>query len=157
MTLDYLFGGGVSASLPRERLRYEFSRRTGRMKRVYLDERLLGTLRSDGGVALTVAGAAVLLQSGEFRRNCVVVQEGVEEFVAEGKSVFCKHVVECGDNIRPASDVAVLDVRGNVVAVGKAVLSAKMMRAFKTGVAVKVRQGSRKAGKNGSVQSSGLM
>lgn len=141
MTLDYLFGSGVSASVPKDGLRYEFSRRTGRMKRVYLNDKLLATLRHDGGVALTVFGASMLLESGKFRANCVVVQEGVEEFVAAGKSVFCKHVVECGDNIRPASDVAVLDHEGKVVAVGKAVLSAKMMHAFKVGVAVKVRQG----------------
>ncbi|MFQ6134592.1 MAG: PUA domain-containing protein [Nitrososphaerales archaeon] len=140
MSLDYIFGRGVSSVLPLDRLEFSFSKRTGRVKTVLLDGRLLATIRSDGSIAFTVYGAGLLVKHQEFLENCVVVEEGPDRFVAEGRSVFAKHVVRCGDRVRPASDVAILDVKGKVIAVGKAVLSAKMMREFDRGVAVKVRE-----------------
>ncbi|MGH9878017.1 MAG: PUA domain-containing protein, partial [Nitrososphaerales archaeon] len=97
-------------------------------------------------LALTIFGAKLLLQSPKFKENCVTVNNDVSEFISNGKSVFCKHVVNCGNNVRVGSDVAVLDQDGNVIAVGKAVLSTKMIREFKRGVAVKVRE-SLKAGR----------
>lgn len=141
MTVDYLFGAGVSRALPLDRLEFYFSPRTGRMRRVYLGGKLVCTIRPDGGVALTIYGATLLMESPNFRENCVTVADGVEEFVARGRSVFCKHVIDCGSNIRPASEVVVLDREGRVLAVGKAVLSSRMVKAFKVGVAVKVRKG----------------
>lgn len=140
MSLDYIFGRGVSRGLPLERLEFTYSRRTGRVKTVSLDGRLLATIRSDGSVALTVYGASLLIERPAFRENCIVVVKGVDQFVAEGKSVFAKHVASCGERIRPSSDVAVLNTGGEVIAVGRAVLSAKMMRQFESGVAVKVRE-----------------
>jgi len=142
MLVDYLLGPRVSAALPRRGLRYEYSRRTKRLRRVYVAEQLFCTIRPDGSPALTLFGASVLARRPAFRPNCVVVQKGVEPFVAAGRSVFCKHVIACGDRIRPAAEVAVLDTHGHVIAVGRAVLSAKMIRVFKVGVAVKVRHGS---------------
>ncbi len=140
MSLDYIFGRGVSGVLPLDRVEFTVSKRTGRVKTATLDGGLLATMRSDGSIALTVYGAGLLVGFEGFLENCVVVEEGPDQFVAEGRSVFAKHVVKCGDRVRPASDVAVLDVKGDVLAVGRAILSAKMMREFDRGVAVKVRE-----------------
>jgi len=141
MVLDYLFGGGVSAAVPLDRLSFLVSKRTGRTGRVLLDGRLFGTMRSDGGVALTCFGAETLLRASTFRENCIVVGKEAEVFVAAGRSVFCKHVLKCGSNVRPGSDVALLSQDGRVLAVGKARLSGRMIECFKAGVAVKVRAG----------------
>lgn len=146
VNIDAIFGSNTSDSIPVDRLEFTFSKRTGRIKNVLLDNNLVATLRTDGGLALTIFGAKLLMQSSNFKENCVVVNNDVAEFIAEGKSVFCKHVVNCGNNVRVGSDVAVLDENGNVIAVGKAVLSAKMIREFKRGAAVKVRE-SLKAGR----------
>ena len=146
VNIDAIFGSNISDSIPIDRLEFTFSKRTGRIKNVLLDNNLVATLRTDGGLALTIFGAELLMQSSNFKENCVVVSNDVAEFIAEGKSVFCKHVVNCGNNVRIGSDVAVLDENGDVIAVGKAVLSAKMIREFKRGVAVKVRE-SLKAGR----------
>ncbi len=148
ISLDYIFGKGVSSVLPLERLEFSFSKRTGKVKTISLEDRLLATIRSNGSIALTVYGAGLLVKHRGFQGNCVVVEEGPDKFVAEGKSVFARHVVSCGDRVRPASDVVILDVTGKVIAVGKAVLSAKMMRGFDRGMAVKVREsiGKRTAG-----------
>ena len=141
VNLDAIFGPSISSYLPVDRFDFTFSRRTGRIKNILVDNNLIATLRTDGGLALTIFGAKLLLHSPNFKENCVTVSSDVSEFISNGKSVFCKHVVKCGNNIRVGSDVAVLDEDGNVIAVGRAVLSAKMIREFKRGTAVKVREG----------------
>jgi uncharacterized protein with predicted RNA binding PUA domain len=138
--VDALFGAGVSDSLPQD-MGFEYSRRTGRIKNFSIAGRLAGTLRTDGGIALTILGAQHFLDKSEqFRENCVMpVQEAVP-FVSEGRSLFCRHVERCGSNVRVGSDVAVID--GNkVIAVGAAVLPAQLMKQYSRGVAVKIREG----------------
>ena len=143
--VDALFGAGVSDALPAN-IQFEFSRRTGRIKNFSIGGRLAVTLRTNGGLALTVTGAQYLLEnSKQFSENCVIpVQEAIP-FVSEGRSLFCKHVKWCGSNIKVGSDVAVID--GNtdnsrrVVAVGIAMHSSRLMKQYRKGVAVKVRQG----------------
>jgi conserved protein with predicted RNA binding PUA domain len=150
--VDALFGAGVSDALPAD-IQFEFSRRTGRIKNFSIGCRLAVTLRTNGGLALTIIGAQYLLEnSKQFWENCVIpVQEAIP-FVSEGRSLFCKHVKWCGSNIKVGSDVAVIDGNssgdGNdddgsrrVVAVGIAMLSSKLMKQYQKGVAVKVRQG----------------
>src|SRR5574341_1147365 len=141
ISLDAIFGPNISSHVPVDKLDFTFSRRTGRIKNILLDNNLVATLRTDGGLALTIFGAKLLLQSPNFKENCVTVSNDVSEFISNGKSVFCKHVVNCGNNVRVGSDVAILNEDGNVIAVGRAVLSAKMIREFKRGAAVKVREG----------------
>jgi conserved protein with predicted RNA binding PUA domain len=139
--VDALFGAGVSDSLPQVMV-FEFSRRTGRIKNFGIAGRLAGTLRTDGGIALTIAGAQHFLDKSErFRENCVVpVQEAVP-FVSEGRSLFCKHVEWCGSNVKVGSDVAVIDSSNKVIAVGAAILPAQLMKRYARGVAVKIREG----------------
>ncbi len=141
MTFDYLFGRGISSSLPLSELQLVFSKRTGKLRKICLEGELLATFRSDGGVALTVAGAKLLVTDPKMKSHCVVVDDSVKVFVMEGRSVFCKHVRSVGNMVRSKSEVVVLDSKGEILAVGKAVLSATMIRSFKIGVAVKIREG----------------
>jgi len=144
LTLDYLFGGGVSLVIPINRLDFTFSKRTGKIKSVLLNKNLIATFRSDGNILLTIDGAELLMKHSDFKENCVVVNDEARDFVSKGRSVFAKHVTSCGNRIRPQSEVVILDTNGKVIAVGRALLSAKMMRQFKSGVAVKVRQSLKK-------------
>ena len=64
-----------------------------------------------------------------------------EEAVKKGLTVFAKHVLEADPNIRPGDEVAVVGGEGEILAVGRAVLSGFEMVEFKAGVAVKVRRG----------------
>lgn len=136
-TIDALFGRGVSRHLPKK-LDMTFSRRTGRLKTASHDGRLLCTLRTDGGLAVSVYLAGMLLASRTFRENCVEVSADAAPFVRKGKSVFAKHVVWCGKRVRVSADTPVL-FGGEVIAVGRAVLSAEMIRDLDRGVAVRVR------------------
>jgi uncharacterized protein with predicted RNA binding PUA domain len=138
--VDALFGAGVSDALPAD-IQFEFSRRTGRTKNFSVDGRLAGTLRTDGGIALTIAGAQHFLDnSRQFRESCIEPVREAVPFVSEGRSLFCRHVEFCGSNVQVGSDVAVVD-GGKVIAVGVAILPSRLMKQYSRGVAVKIREG----------------
>ncbi|MDQ3838949.1 MAG: queuine tRNA-ribosyltransferase [Thermoproteota archaeon] len=142
--IDALFGKGVSKALPIEKIQFEYSRKTGRIKNFSLQNRLIATLRTDGGLALTVFGAQELSRVKHFKQNCVIPAQEAFPFVSEGRSLFCKHVQWCGSNIRSGSDVAVLEKDSSkvrVIATGVALVDNSLMRGYQRGVAVRIREG----------------
>jgi predicted RNA-binding protein (TIGR00451 family) len=139
---DYQFGKNVGAALFPHNVELEYSRRTGRIRYVYLDHKRLATLRpTDGFFSLSILGAERIVERTKSARCFVTVQEDVSKYIAEGGDVFAVHVLKVDDEIRPKDEVIVLDEMCQVLAVGRAILSADEMNAFKTGVAVKVRRG----------------
>jgi len=141
-TADYQLGKSAGKTLFPDNVHVVFSRRTGRIRHIYLDNELLATLRpSDGMFSLTIAGAKRLLRGVKSPRLWVKVQRDAEPFIARGKSVFAKHVVDADSEIRPQEEVTVIGENNRIVAVGRAVLTGREMKAFKHGVAVKVRRG----------------
>jgi uncharacterized protein with predicted RNA binding PUA domain len=145
--IDALFGKGVSDVLPNE-LSFTYSRKTGRIKSFGINDQLVGTLRSDGGIALTIFGASILLKSSNFKQNCIIPNNDALPFVSEGRSLFCKHVEWFGSNINIGSEVVVIDKKGEVVAVGKSVLSQSQLHGRIGDVAVKVREGIKSRGEH---------
>lgn len=139
---DYQLGRGAGEALFPDRISVVFSRRTGRIRHIYLGGKLLATLRPrDGMFSLTLTGAKRLMDGIDPPRLWVRVVNDVASFVAEGKSVFAKHVAGADSDIRPMEEVTVVDEKGRLLAVGRAVLTGKEMLAFKRGVAVRVRRG----------------
>ena len=136
-TIDALFGTGVSKHLPKD-IDILFSHRTGRIREVSHKQKLLCTLRIDGGLAITPYFAQMLLASKRFRENCLEIDKESKPFVEDGRSVFCGHITSCGKNIRIQSEVPVL-YKNKVIAVGKAILSSEMMKGQTIGVALKIR------------------
>lgn len=146
---DYQFGRGVGERLFSRNVEIVFSKRTKRIRHIYLEGKRLATLRpTDGMFSLTVAGAKRILDGAKHPRLWVKVSKEAAPFVARGKSVFAKHVVDADDEIRPQEEVIVLDEGGEVLAVGRAVLTGAEMKAFKCGVAVRVRWGALEEVKN---------
>jgi predicted RNA-binding protein (TIGR00451 family) len=140
---DYQFGKGVGVKLFPENVKIEYSKRTGRIRYIYLDGKRLATLRpTDGLFSLSIAGAKRIAENRNSAKCFVTVKEEVSKFIAEGGDVFAVHVAKADDEIRPKDEVIVVNENGEVLAVGRAVLSGEEMKAFKTGVAVKVRRGS---------------
>ena len=138
--MDALFGPGVGSVLPAD-VTFEFSRKTGRIKNFSIAGTLAGTLRTDGGIALTISGAQFLLDKSEqFAQSCIVPVEEAVPFVSEGRSLFCRHVEHCGSNVKVGSDVALIH-NSRVIAVGVSLFSSDLMKRYSRGVAVKVRQG----------------
>jgi predicted RNA-binding protein (TIGR00451 family) len=91
--------------------------------------------------SLSITGAKRIVEISRSAKCFVTVQNDVSEFIAGGEDVFAVHVVRADDEIRSKDEVIVLDEAGRVLAVGRAALSGGEMRAFKRGVAVKVRHG----------------
>jgi len=139
---DYQLGRGVGRVLFPDAVKITFSKRTGRIRHVHLGNDRLATLRPrDGMFSLTIAGAKRIRDGVKPLRLWVIVQRDAAPFVAKGRSVFAKHVVDADEEIRPQEEVIVLDEDSEVLAVGKAVLTGTEMKAFRRGVAVKVRRG----------------
>jgi uncharacterized protein with predicted RNA binding PUA domain len=139
---DYQFGRGVGSALFPDSVEIQFSRATGRIRYVNLNGERLATLRpTDGLLSLSVLAARLMVERFGFAGSLVTVRSDVAEFVADGGDVFAVHVVNIADGVRAKDEVVVVDECGRVLAVGRALLSSSEMKAFKTGVAVKVRHG----------------
>ncbi len=139
---DYQFGRGIGKLLFPEKVEILFSRATGRIRYVNLNGERLVTLRpTDGLLSLSIAAAHRLVKSSKSSRFLVTVRSDVSNFVAEGGDVFAAHVVKVDETVHAKDELIVVDEVGQVLGVGRALLSGPEMRAFKTGVAVKIRHG----------------
>jgi len=98
---------------------------------------------TDGLLSLSILGAKRIVEHAGSARCFITVRNDVSKFIIEGGDVFAAHVIEADPEIRPRDEVIVLDDMRRVLAVGRAVLSGKEMKAFRRGVAVKVRRGSK--------------
>jgi uncharacterized protein with predicted RNA binding PUA domain len=139
---DYQFGKGVGFRLFPENVDIVYSKATGRIRYVNLNGERLATLRpTDGLLSLSITAAMSIAKNAGFARCFVTVRKDVSEFVADGGDVFAAHVVKADEAIHAKDEVIVVDEDNRVLAVGRALLSSMEMKAFKTGVAVKVRHG----------------
>jgi predicted RNA-binding protein (TIGR00451 family) len=139
---NYQFGRGVGSSFFPDEVRLVYSKRTGKIRHIYLGKELLATLQpTTGRFILTIAGAKRMVDVVEPLRLWVRIQDDVEPFIAKGRSVYAKHVVDADSGIRPQEEVIVVNGKNEAVAVGRALLTGKEMLAFKRGVAVRVRRG----------------
>jgi predicted RNA-binding protein (TIGR00451 family) len=139
---DYQFGKEVGRILFPNNVRIVYSKRTGRIRHIFLEDKLLATLRpKDGFFSLTIEGAKRLLKKIELLRCKVEVNDEVAGFIAEGRNLFAKHVVDADNDIRPNEEVIILDSKSRLLAVGKAALTGREMKRFHTGVAVRTRKG----------------
>jgi len=139
---DYQFGRGVGKILFPDTVEIVRSKGTGRIRYVYLDGKRLATLRpTDGLFSLSIEGARRIMAGTKPPRMWVRVKREATPFVTKGKSVFAKHVIDADKDIRPQEEVIAINEENEVLAVGKAILTGREMKAFKRGVAVKVRRG----------------
>jgi predicted RNA-binding protein (TIGR00451 family) len=139
---DYQLGNKLGTVLFPDNVIIVLSKRTGRIRHVYLKRALLATLRpTDGMFSLTLEGARQLLQGIKSPRRWVRVCREASPFIGKGKSVFAKHVIAADPEIRPQEEVIVLDAENNLLAVGRAILTGREMKAFRRGLAVRVRKG----------------
>lgn len=147
---NYQFGKGVGERFFPEEVKIFHSKRTGKIRHVYLGEKMLATLRPTNGLfSLTIAGAKRMVEDMETLRLWVRVRAEAEPFVARGKSVFAKHVTDADEEIRPQEEVIVISEDDEVLAVGRALLTGREMKAFERGVAVRVRRGAAEEVKKG--------
>jgi uncharacterized protein with predicted RNA binding PUA domain len=92
-------------------------------------------------LSLSITAAKLMAEKAAFARCFVTAQNVVSAFIADGGDVFAAHVVKADETIHAKDEVIVVDEDNRVLAVGRALLSSMEMKAFKIGVAVKVRHG----------------
>ncbi len=137
---DYQFGQGAGKALFPETCEFILSS-NGKIRQIFDKGKRIATLKADSGLlTLSIEGARRLQSHFPFPRLRVVVANEVSDFIAEGKSVFAKHVVKVDERIRANDEVIVVNERDELLATGKAILSAFEMLLMKKGVAVKIRQ-----------------
>lgn len=146
---DYQFGKNVGAKLFPDNVTFELSKRTGRIRFVNLDGERLATHRpTDGLFSLSIKAAKHLVENIPEAKGIVTLKNDVSQYIATGGDVFAVHVVHVDDEVHAKDEVIVVDENRKLLAVGRATLSAPEIRAFKTGVAVKVRHGINSKDKN---------
>jgi predicted RNA-binding protein (TIGR00451 family) len=151
---EYQLGRGAGKALFPDNVEVVFSKSTGRIRHIRLGHELLATLRpTDGMFSLTIEGAK-RLKRADSAHYWVTVTKDAGPFVMSGKSVFAKHVLDADTAICPQDEVIVLDKGGNLLAVGKAILTGNEMKLFKKGLAVRIRRGVLKGNQESRQQSS---
>jgi uncharacterized protein with predicted RNA binding PUA domain len=139
---DYQFGKGAGKVLFPDTCRFIVSPKTGRIRQIIDNGVRIATLKTASGwLSLSIEGARRLHSFFKFPELRVVVMNEVVEFVAEGKNVFAKHVVDADNRIRAEDEVIVVDEDDKLLATGKTVLGYIEMMDFRRGVAVNVRVG----------------
>jgi len=102
------------------------SKRTGMPREVIVGDITLGHIRpSDGMLIPSLEGASLILKNLPFPKSRVVVKERFKEIVARGTTVFVKFVKLVDPDIRPKSEVLVVDEEDTLLATGRSILSAQ--------------------------------
>ena len=142
---DYQFGTGAGEALFKGNINIEKSKKTGKIRHIYDGKTLIVNMRaSDSYLVLSKEGAKRLHNALDYPKNRVVVTEDSVPFALDGKSVFCKFVAECDENIRAKDEVLIVSEDDELLAYGKALLGACEIEQFKTGQAIKTRKGMKK-------------
>ncbi|MBI0584325.1 MAG: tRNA guanosine(15) transglycosylase TgtA [Methanomassiliicoccus sp.] len=139
---DYQFGKGAAEVLLNGRVELKKSETTGKIRNVLVDgEHILSMRANDGFFTLRPPGAVRLKSGFAAPRLRVTVKDDSVPFNREGKNVFCTFVRECDPEVRPMDEVMVVNEKDELVALGRAILTREEMFSFRTGIAVKVREG----------------
>ncbi len=139
-TLGFQFPGvDFTAFFRRDDIYVVYSRKTRRVSYVHLGDRHLFSLRtSDGRYQPTFAGGLLLLELGLEKQRITVAPDAVP-FVADGKSLYTRHVMTADSGIAPGSEVLLLSPEGELLAVGTSVHPTHALHSLVNGVAVKVK------------------
>jgi len=140
---DFQFGKGAADAIFGDApIEIRKSRSTGKIRTVFSNgEHALSMRAEDGFFTLKIAGGRQLAATLQKPALRVIVNKDSAEFNRQGKNVFARFVIDCDAGVRPGDDVLVVDENDALVAVGKALMNGEEMRAFKSGIAVKVREG----------------
>ena len=139
---DFQFGAGAGGFLFPDSVEFILSK-TRRIAQIKENGNRIATLRSlDGLLTISIEGAKRLHRFFKYPGIRVVMNEESSEFIREGETAFCKHVIDADPAIKAYEEVILVDENDNLLATGKAMLSGEEMKIFNRGVAVKVRYGS---------------
>ena len=136
-TIEYQFGENASKYFKKLSVKRS---KTRKIRYVFVDGKLAGSVRASDGLFIpTLFGAELIKKALSFPKNRIIIRKEAAKFVAQGKSVFCKFVLDLDKEIKPFQEVFVVDEEDNLIACGKTMLNAKEIKDYEKHVAVKVR------------------
>ncbi len=141
---DYQFGKDITDILFDEldRISIQRSRNTNKIRYIYYKEELLLVLRPSNGLfTLTLLSAKKIKEKTLIPRLRIVVLNDIAEFIRKGRNVFCKHVVDIDETLRPLDEVIVVNQDDELLGIGKLKVPVPYVRSFSHGVAVNIRKG----------------
>jgi len=145
---DYQFGPEITDILFNDiaHIHFERSPNTNKIRYIYYKDILLLILRpTNGFFSLTLFSAKKIIQESVSPKLRVVVLNSVSEFIKKGRNVFCKHVIEIDDKLRPLDEVIVVNQDDELLGIGKLKVPVPYVRSFSVGIAVNIKKGVYKA------------
>ena len=125
---------------------FVYSRKTGKIKHIEFQSQIFANYKpTTGTFSLSIAAGKNLLPLLPSPRARVIVRTDVGEFIAQGKSVFTKHVISLDPNLRVGDEVFVVDENDQLLAIGKLNVPVPYMAQLDSGMAVRVRHGAQQA------------
>ncbi|MCK4379509.1 MAG: pseudouridine synthase, partial [Candidatus Lokiarchaeota archaeon] len=109
---DYQFGKKITDILfdNLDQVKLVRSPKTNKIRYIYYENNLLLTLRpTNGFFTLTLYSAKKVVSNTSPPKLRVVVLNEISEFIKKGRNVFCKHVVNIDENLRPFDEVIVVN------------------------------------------------
>jgi len=144
---DYQFGADITDILfdNMKNIHIERSKNTNRIRYIYYKNNLLLTLKPKNGFfTLSLYSANIIRENCRTPRLRVLVLSNISEFIKKGRNVFCKHVVEIDDTLRPLDEVIIVNQNDELLAIGRLKIPVPYIKSFSSGIAINVRKGAHK-------------
>lgn len=141
---DYQFGKEITDILfdDLEQISFERSAKTNKIKYVFYQNHLILTLRpTNGFFTLSLFSAKKIIENTLVPKLRVVVLNEISEFIKKGRNVFCKHVVDIDNTLRPLDEVIVVNQDDELLGIGKLKVPVPYIKDFSVGIAVNIRKG----------------
>ncbi len=145
---DYQFDPEITDILfsNKEDIRLERSKNTDKIRYIYIKDNLLLMLRpSNGFFTLSLFSAKKIIDNTTPPKLRAIVSTEISEFIKKGRNVFCKHIINIDENLRPMDEVIVVDQNDELLAIGRLKIPIAYVKSFKNGVAINVRKGINKS------------
>lgn len=141
---DYQFGKEITDILFDDinQIHFERSPNTNKIRYIYYKDNLLLSLRpTNGFFTLTLYSAQKLTDKIGPPKLRVIVLNDISEFIKKGRNVFCKHVIDIDEELRPLDEVIVVNLNDELLGIGKLRIPVSYVKSFSHGIAVRIRKG----------------
>ncbi len=145
---DYQFGRKITDILFDEidHVKLVRSPNTNKIRYVYYKNNLLLSLRpTNGFFTLTLYSAKKVINNTNPPKLRVIVLNEISEFIKKGRNVFCKHIIDIDENLRPFDEVIVVNQYDELLGIGKLKIPVSYAKSFSRGIAVNIRKGINKS------------
>ncbi|MHA1269728.1 MAG: PUA domain-containing protein [Candidatus Helarchaeota archaeon] len=127
-------------SLDFSKFSFKLSKRTKKLRYINYNGQLIASFRThDGFIVFSRFGANFFLKFIKKPKMRIIISQEISEFISNGRNVFAKHIIKMDPSLRPESEVFIVDLNDDFIALGKLIMTIEDVKKFQSGVAVKVR------------------